>query len=309
MFRPSDLLMLAVIFGSIALGIFVPSFGRLFDGAPLWCMMAVLYISFLSIRLVDVWEILGRDFVQVMYFAAIKLVALPVAIFALFSVVLPEYALAALLLSGISTGVVSVFFAGLVQANAPLVLVMIVVTSLLVPFTLPTLVILLAGKMISIPFVAMARLLGLVIFVPILVAELTHRFAPTLGARIRHRQQPISLVLFAATNLGVFARYSDFLRERPETLLTAVLVGVALAAGYFVLGLVCAWSLAVAEKLAFIIGFAIMNNILVVVFATQFFSPLEPTVAAMYTIPFFSMILPLRLYRHRHPVGNREDTQ
>ncbi len=298
MFRRSDLLMLSVIFGSIAVGILVPEVGGLFDRVPLWCMMAVLYISFLSIRLLDVWRALRRSLPQLAYFAAAKVVVLPVVIFFVCRAVLPEYALAALLLSGMSTGVVSVFFANLVQANTPLVLLMVVISSLLVPVTLPTLVALLAGEMMSIPFASMARLLGLVVFIPIVLSEFTHHFAPKIGAGIRHRQQPISLVLFAATNLGVFARYSGFLREQPTTLLIAVLLSIVLAIGYFALAIFCAWSMAIADRLAFIIGFAIMNNILVVVFASEFFSPREPTVAAMYTIPFFLLILPLRLYRH-----------
>ena len=207
-----------------------------------------------------------------------------------------------------ATPILYAILAELVEANAPLVLLMVVVSSLLVPFTLPALVTLLAGATIVVPFVTMARLLVLVVFIPIILAECTQRFLPATGAAIRRRQQPISVLLIAATNLGVFARYADFLREQPATLLIAVLVGVALAAGYFVLGIVCSWSMAIADRLAFIIGFAIMNNILVVVFASEFFSPLEPAVAAMYTIPFFALILPLRLYRYwllRHSQSER----
>jgi BASS family bile acid:Na+ symporter len=35
----------------------------------------------------------------------------------------------------------------------------------------------------------------------------------------------------------------------------------------------------------------------VIVFSAEFFTPLEPTVAAMYMIPFFGLILPMRAYR------------
>ena len=39
-----------------------------------------------------------------------------------------------------------------------------------------------------------------------------------------------------------------------------------------------------------------MNNVLVLVFSAEFFGPLEPTVVAMYMIPSFGLILPLRVY-------------
>jgi BASS family bile acid:Na+ symporter len=40
---------------------------------------------------------------------------------------------------------------------------------------------------------------------------------------------------------------------------------------------------------------AIMNNVLVIVFSAQFFGALSPTLAAMYMLPFFTMIVPVKL--------------
>ena len=60
-------------------------------------------------------------------------------ILASFKYLYPSYAIAALLLSGISTGVVAPFISNLVQANSALVLVMVVTTSLFAPFSLPIL--------------------------------------------------------------------------------------------------------------------------------------------------------------------------
>lgn len=42
-----------------------------------------------------------------------------------------------------------------------------------------------------------------------------------------------------------------------------------------------------------------INNVLVIVFSSRFFGPVEPLVAAMYMIPFFVLVIPLRYYRHR----------
>lgn len=42
-----------------------------------------------------------------------------------------------------------------------------------------------------------------------------------------------------------------------------------------------------------------MNNVLVIVFSSRFFGPVEPLVAAMYTIPFFAIVIPLRYYYRR----------
>jgi len=42
-----------------------------------------------------------------------------------------------------------------------------------------------------------------------------------------------------------------------------------------------------------------LNNVLVIVFSSEFFGPIEPLVAAMYMAPFFVIVIPLRYYRHR----------
>jgi len=39
-------------------------------------------------------------------------------------------------------------------------------------------------------------------------------------------------------------------------------------------------------------------SILVLVFAARFFGPLESTVAAMYLIPFYGLIVPMRIFQH-----------
>ena len=76
----------------------------------------------------------------------VKLVILPVGLFYLARAVYPEYALSALLLGGISSGVVTPFFSTLLRANTALVIMMVTVSSMLVPFTLPVLVRTLAGE-------------------------------------------------------------------------------------------------------------------------------------------------------------------
>jgi BASS family bile acid:Na+ symporter len=45
-----------------------------------------------------------------------------------------------------------------------------------------------------------------------------------------------------------------------------------------------------------------INNVLVIVFASEFFGPVEPLVAAMYMIPFFVIVIPLRCYHHRKTI-------
>ena len=297
MIRFQDALLLIVTFSSIFIGVAFPKVCSVFSGLPKFCMMALLFLSFLSLSLADLWDDFRARFGEIIYLLCIKLVFFPILIFFVFKMIAPAYALAALLLSGISTGVVAPFFADLLDADVSKVLMVVVASSVLVPFSLPVLVDLLVGRQLDISLSAMVKLLSLVVFIPALAVETIRRIKPDLVAKLLRIKQPISLILFAVTNMGVFSGYAAFFRTQTSVVLTAFGVAILLAVCCFAAGLVFSWKKPIDEKLAVIIMFGIMNNILVIVFSAEFFSPIEPTVAAAYCIPFFSFILPLRILK------------
>ena len=134
---------------------------------PMVFMMMLLFLSFLSIPIESILQKARGCGLRLCGWLALKLVILPIGLFYMTRAVSTEYALTALLLGGISTGVVSPFFSTLLNANTPLVIMMVTASSILVPFTLPVLVALWRQTLvISLP--AMVRLLAQVIFAPLL---------------------------------------------------------------------------------------------------------------------------------------------
>jgi len=306
MIRANDLILLLVLFSSMVAGILAPGFGALFQPYPLYLMMAFFFLSLLPIRLDAIWDTLRKGWLFIALLSSVKIVFLPVAVFFLFKAVFPEYALGALLIAGISTGVVAPFISNLVGANSALVLVLVVVTSPLVPFTLPVLVKLLSEQAMALSLFAMIRMLALVVFIPLLVVEILRRITPRLLEAIDRRRFPISLVLFATINLAVFSKYSVYFHQKPATILVAAAVAVALASIYFGVGMVLSRQRPLEDQLAAVVSMGNINNVLVIVFAARFFSPLEPTLAAMYMIPFFGLIAPLRIYGRRRRAVHAE---
>ncbi|HUU41912.1 MAG TPA: hypothetical protein VMW42_13330 [Desulfatiglandales bacterium] len=296
MFRLNDLILLLVIFFSIMLGILLPGFGSLFRPYVLYLIMILLFLSFISIEIDNIRHTLRNSVWTIALLSFLKIIALPVGVYFLFKAVYPSYAVAAMLLSGISTGVVAPFISNLVNANSPLVLVMVVITSLLVPFTLPAIIKILLAQSAEISLFAMIRMLSLVIFVPIIAVETLRRLTPGLIKRIMKRRFPLSLIIFSLINLGVFSRYSRFFHQEPSTLLVAVVVAVFLSGVYVSVGILFLSAGNLEDQLASAISLGNMNNVLIIVFASQFFGPLEATLAAMYMFPFFGLIVPLRIY-------------
>ena len=299
LFRLNDLLLVVVVITSMTAAIIFPDFGSLFQALPVYCLMANFFLSYLSIELDDVWKALQGRSRQILTFTVMKLVILPVVLFCIFYYIAPAYALSALLLTGISTGVVAPFISNMVRSNSSLVLVVVVITSVLAPFTLPLLIKIVAARQVEISFFSMLRMLALVIFVPIIAVEALRRLTPRLLAPLIKMQFPISLLLFAIINLGVFYRYAPFFKKEPKIIILASLVAAGLAVIYCIIGIFFFWKSSLENQLAGAVMLGNLNNVLVIVFSSEFFGPIEPMVAAMYMIPFFVIIIPLRYYRHR----------
>ncbi|MGZ3579364.1 MAG: bile acid:sodium symporter family protein [Syntrophales bacterium] len=297
-FRINDLLLLIVVLSSLAAGTVFPNFSSLFQSLPIYCLMVLFALSYLSIELDIVWRTLKDHSKTILAFTVLKSLILPVAVFYIFKVIAPTYALSALLLIGVSTGVVAPFISNLVKGNSPLVLVVVVITSVLVPITLPALIHVVAARYAELSLIAMIRMLMLVIFVPILVVECLRRLTPGLLKHLMKRQFPLSLLLFAIINLGIFCRYSPLFKKDPSIIITASAVAVVLAAICCTVGILFFWKSSVENQLAGAVMLGNMNNVLVIVFSSEFFGPIEPIVAAMYIIPFFGLVMPLRYYSH-----------
>jgi len=282
------------------MGVLLPRIGSLFQPFVLYLMMLLLFLSFLTIKMDTIYLTLKNSVGTIALLAVVKTIVLPIGVYFLFKAMCPSYALAALLLSGISTGVVAPFISNVVKANSPLVLVMVVITSLLAPFTLPAIIKILLARSVDISLFAMIRTLCLVVFVPIFAVETLRRIKPGVIGGIMRRQFPISLAIFFIINMGVFSQYADFFYQEPATILTALAVAVVLSGIYLLVGILFLLPGSLENQLAGVISLGNMNSVLIIVFASQFFGPLEATLAAMYHFPFFGLILPLKLYHSWH---------
>jgi BASS family bile acid:Na+ symporter len=296
--RLNDLLLLFIVLTSMAAGIIFPGFGYYFQALPFYSLMALFFLSYLNIEHKAVWSTLKQDKLTILAFVVIKSLALPILIYHVFRIVAPAYAMAALLLAGVSTGVVAPFISNLVKGNSALVLVVVVITSALVPFTLPFLIQAVAAGYANISLPAMMRMLVTVIFVPILAVEALRYFTPRLLNGVEKVRYPVSLVLFAVINLGVFSRYSELFRTEPTEIIMCTLIAFILMVIFCSAGILFFWKRNVADQLAGAVMVGNMNNVLVIVFASAFFGALEALAAAIYIVPFFVLVLPLRFYAH-----------
>ena len=121
---------------SMAIGVLLPQFSKIFAPYLLIWLGGLLFLNLIQLETSELnltfdW---AKDIVLL---SLIKLVVLPLALYASTSVIYPPLALPVLLLSGISTGLGAPFVANFVGTRLTLIMGLIIVTSLAVPFVLP----------------------------------------------------------------------------------------------------------------------------------------------------------------------------
>lgn len=294
MFRKADAILLLTSYGTMALGVFLPQLAEPLRYAPMAFVMVLLLLSFLAIDLRGLLTHALKAPMGTLALLAAKTVFMPLVVFALFHLVWPRYELAGLLVAGASTAVLAPFFANLFGADIVLTAGVVILSSLVLPFTLPPLVAILAGQAMDVGLMPMVRMLVLMIFIPALSGRACACWLPRTTEWLLGCSYPLSLIAVGVTNVGVFSRYSDFFLEKPQQALEAMLAGGLMVAG---LMLLTAWFcryLTAELRATSLVCLLFPNYILILAFSCQFFGPVEATFAATYSVPFFLQLLFLR---------------
>jgi bile acid:Na+ symporter, BASS family len=228
-----------------------------------------------------------------------KVIIIPVSMYFVTNQIFPKYALSVLLLSGISTGLGAPFVTNYIGGRLSIIVGMVIVTSLGVPFVLPTLVYVLYNTEFSIPVFDMILLLAISLVVPLVGSGIIKKYSPSLAASINKSSLPLSIVLMDLINFAIFSKFSSyFYLEFPFVIITTILafllfVGFAIT-GYLILYFMNKHS-STKDKISGLIALSYVNNILVTVFAQQFFGSQVEALAAFYNVPYYMGIIFLKI--------------
>jgi bile acid:Na+ symporter, BASS family len=307
MINIKDLILLVVVSISMVAGVAWPEAARPIGPFLSWALMGLLFLAFLKVYPPAIWHTLRRYPIKMSMLVLIKLIVLPLLVFPIVIKFFPAYALGLLLLAGVSSGLSAPFFSGLVGANIPLVLAMTVVTTLLLPLTLPLMVKILVGREINFDLFRLAGFMLTLIFLPMLASLFFRRWLPRASNWVDEHSFAISLVLLVTINLGAFGLYAPFLREHQHQVVVSVLIGSGLGALMAGTGLILFWSSPPTERVAAAGALGWINNVLVIVLGNYFNDPLTSVVAALYLVPYYAMIIPLshltRILKAREDFG------
>jgi BASS family bile acid:Na+ symporter len=278
-------------------GVLLPAAGLLVEPYILVWLGALLFLNLIRLNASDLVATFTKPR-QLAVLSAVKLIALPIGMFALANFVHQPFALSVLLLSGISTGLGAPFVVNLIGGRLPIVVGMILTTSLAVPFVLPSLVYALIGSQFDIPVLDMVFLLAVALFTPLAAGWFTKKHFPSVARSADEKSFPLSLIFIVLINFGMFAKFSTYFYEEQELVLQTIATAFICYAIYSLVGYASAAG-GRLERNAGLIAMSYINNVLVVVFAFQFFGPQVAALAALYNIPYYVGIVLIKKFMIR----------
>ncbi|HEX7032577.1 MAG TPA: arsenic resistance protein [Nitrososphaera sp.] len=295
--RHDNAILAACIVGSMSAGVLLPAAGLLVEPYILVWLGALLFFNLIRLNTSDLVATFTRPR-QLVVLSAVKLAALPLGMYGLAHFLYQPFALPVLLLSGISTGLGAPFLVNLIGGRLPIVVGMIIATSLAVPFVLPSLVYVLVGSKLEIPILDMVILLAAALFTPIAAGWFTKRHFPTASRFADQNSFALSLIFIGLINFGMFAKFSSYFYDEQVFLLQTVATAFLCYTAYSIVG----YAIAAGdrhERNAGLISMSYINNVLVVVLAFQFFGPQVAALAAIYNIPYYAGIVLIKKFMPR----------
>src|SRR5712692_5862427 len=310
------MLLLAVTI-SMTIGVLFPQFSKIFAPYILVWLGGLLFLNLIQLNTSKLISAFVHS-EQIALLSLTKLVVLPLALYAATTVVYPPMALSVLLLSGISTGLGAPFVANFVGSELPLIVGLIIVTSLAVPFVLPPIVHILFGSHFSIPVIHMIVLLAVALFIPLLAGWFTKKFTPKIAEIVSEKSLYLSIILIVLINMALFSKFSTFFFESPVFVVELVVIAFMLFGIYGTVGYaLTSFTTGVTSRTTSegtttnsksnakmewnrtaaidgLIAMAYVNNILVAVFAEQFFGIQTAVFPALYNIPYYIGILVIK---------------
>ncbi len=261
---------------------------------PSLCLIVMMFLSYLSITLRDVAKTSIQCHRSVALLTIAKMIGLPLMVGIPVMAVSPEFGVVLVLMAGICSGSSCPYFGLLLKADAPLLVVLVVATSVVAPVTLPLLIRLLCDNHVEVSSWSLAFSLSFYILLPMFLAELFRKVNPKGTELLISRRKGLNVVLFAVTNFAIFANNAENISVGGAKILPCFLLSCLAAIIFMICGYVCSLHLPNKQRTAAMISFAMTNNILVIVLSGSYFGSTEILVAAMYTIPFFLVTIPIR---------------
>lgn len=253
----------------------------------------MLFFVFLKIDALEIIEKM-RDYKSMIFISIVYMIIIPVLFFLMFSVFDRHLALGILLLVAMPAGVSTPALTDLLKGNITLSMSIVIVTQFIAPFTIPFLFWIVGTKGLEINKLLMFRDIAILVFLPLILAQVTKRYFPAVIKRNQHLFTSANVILLFTFVYVAISSQRNIILDNPVSLIwkTVLLYMVFIllhAAGYFI-----SYSENKENRIAMSVSAAYMNNGLAIVLASTYFSPEILVLMVLSEIPWNTLLAPFK---------------
>jgi len=275
---------LLFIFG-IILGMLFPSL-KLISPYLTYILMFVLFLSSLKMDTAKLFKRI-KELKLLIFLVSFILIIIPIFLYLIFKGFLDlEYSLAILILLVMPSGMTVPVYSTILNGDKELALIIVILTSLLCPITIPFLLHFLVGVQITINSLQIFYSLSVIIFIPLILSILLKKVGKNFIEKTKKYYSPLSIILIMFIITGAIAKANviQAIGGAKEIIypffLLFVLAILMHLIGYFIL-----YKMNKEVKIASSLTTAYKNSTLAIVFAAQFFSAKTLLLVTLYQIP------------------------
>jgi predicted Na+-dependent transporter len=289
-------LILAIVFGLYLPGIFSP-----FQDWILYVIMAMLFLVFIKVDIKDMVNHVRNPFLM-LYIVAFNMVLMPILLYFIFhGRIDQETVMGLVLLAALPCGVSSAAFTDIMEGHTSLTLTIILVSTLVAPFTIPFIFWALYNTNLELDYFGLLKSLLMIIMIPAAASQFFKNLFENYVDRAQKYVNIFVVFLTAfmvATILSVHAGY--ILTHLKQSLpLLAILYFVFFLLQ--ILGYFSVFWLKKGEKVAVSNSNIIMNNMLGVVLAMAFFTPKIVMLIVLSILPWNTVLIIFHWYKKYLP--------
>ncbi|PIR47737.1 hypothetical protein COV06_01960 [Candidatus Uhrbacteria bacterium CG10_big_fil_rev_8_21_14_0_10_50_16] len=286
---------------ALGAGLLLPDSAIIFAPFATLLLQIIFFLTSLKLNPTEIFRTV-RNTKMLIAANVFMLLLLPSVVYLLAQWIVPEFAIALMLLAAMPTGMTAPLLSEVVGGKTDVALVLTLTTSLLAPFTIPFVIGIFASTAVTVSGVTMFWSLVKVIVIPFVLAQGVRSFFQKHIQKMAFTFKPISLLLLGMLIAGVVAKQSHvILTNLDQTLLSLVIalfcfISLLLVAGYFV-----AYWRPCNDRTAVSICMTFMNFTLAIYLAGLYFSDPNVLLATVLVVfPWAIMLLPFRFVVHKY---------
>lgn len=282
-----------VLVAGIVIGLLNPYPVVMGNYLPKILLGLMLFFVFLKIDALEILENI-RNYRLMIYIAVVYMFVIPLLFFLPLNLFNADLATGILLLTAMPAGVSTPALADIVKGNISFSMSLAIVSQLVAPFTVPLLFWIIDVKGLEINKLLVFRDIALLIFIPMIVAQLFKRFFRGAVRRIQHFATSANILLLFTFVYIAISSQRNVILENPSSLIWKILLLYAVFILLHLIGYVAYYKGTRENRISVAIGAAYMNNGMAIVLAAAYFKPEIVVLMVLSELPWNTLLEPFK---------------